>query len=495
MIDISAVQDVKTAYPDRPITDMTDYYRQAEIYKACYEGRPSWQYVKRAGLYTNGLRKLETLRTAKVLADEFSRLSFSEQVDIMVDNETVNKYVQTALNNNGFWRQFNAFLSSAYALGGGVIKTYADNSEVALDYVDANYIVPLTYSHKGISEGVFVTQLESSGRYYTLFEGHTLAADGHPVIDHRLYCSTTQGSLGSRADLPCDAFPGLTSGTIEYNRIMGPMFQYFRPCASNNLFSASPLGLSVYANALDTLKALDIAFDSFAREFVLGRKRIIVPGGCVRSVVDPDTGEMRRYFDSDDEAFLALNTGEDKAGGIGDLKIHDNTVELRVEKHVSAINALLNILCFQVGLSPGSLSFDDSQGLKTATEVVSEENKTARVMRSNKNILAEFLEGVVHNIIDLGASLGHIPQGDYTVTIGFPDNIVIDDNTLIDNNIKLVQAGLRSKLSAIMAVQKCDEDTASKELERINKEQAVSPPGFDGLIGGGEDDKIGNTGA
>ena len=56
------------------------------------------------------------------------------------------------------------------------------------------------------------------------------------------------------------------------------------------------------------------------------------------------------------------------------------------------------------------------------------------------------------------------------MTVAFNDNIIEDDNTIIDNNIKLVSSGLRSKLKAIMEINKCDEKTAGEELARINKE-------------------------
>ena len=51
-----------------------------------------------------------------------------------------------------------------------------------------------------------------------------------------------------------------------------------------------------------------------------------------------------------------------------------------------------------------------------------------------------------------------------------------------------MQAGLKSKLKAIMDVQKCDEDTAQKELERIAKEQSVTGLSVDDLMIGGESD-------
>ena len=51
---------------------------------------------------------------------------------------------------------------------------------------------------------------------------------------------------------------------------------------------------------------------------------------------------------------------------------------------------------------------------------------------------------------------------------------MIDDNTKIENNIKLVSAGLKSKVSAIMDIFGCDEDEAMAELERISKESQIS---------------------
>ena len=233
-----------------------------------------------------------------------------------------------------------------------------------------------------------------------------------------------------------------------------------------------PLGISVYANAIDTLHALDIAFDSFVREFILGRKRIIVPSSCIRTVVDPETGAVRRYFDTDDEVYQALKCDDDK-----DLKINDNTVELRVDEHVKAINALLNILCFQVGLSAGSLSFDRAAGMKTATEVISQDIKTSTLIKNQKNLLVETIQAVCTAVLKLAFALGELHEHDFGITVKFADSIVIDDITMIENNIKLVAAGLKSKLSAICEILGCDEATAQVEIERINRENATVSDG------------------
>lgn len=73
--------------------------------------------------------------------------------------------------------------------------------------------------------------------------------------------------------------------------------------------------------------------------------------------------------------------------------------------------------------------------------------------------------------------------------MGFKDNVIIDENTLIDNNIRLVAAGLQSKAAAIMEIFKCDESEAQKKLARINKEQDISADMTDMLaLRGGTDD-------
>lgn len=482
---MNILQDAKQAFPNLEILNLSDNYKGMELYKHIFQNSPPWQRTRASGLYANGFRNRKLLNAAKVICDEFSAMTFSEQVEITLDNELYQEYIDKTLNSVGFWRRFPEILSYAYAMGGCALKIYADNSKPMVDYVQAEHFLPVGWTGETVTECVFRTTSYRNGNYYTLMEKHGVNENGDTVIENSAYKSSIKDSLGTKCAVS-EMFPNLAD-YITYDNVQFPMFCYFKPCVSNNIETDSPIGLSVFANAADTLETLDIAFDSFGREFILGKKRIIVPAQCIRTVVDPSTKSMRRYFDADDEAFIALKTEDGEA-----LKITDNTTELRIEEHVAAINALLNILCFQIGLSAGSFSFDSVQGMKTATEVISQDSKTARTIKSNKNIITETLEQLVHSLIAIGTALTLIPVKEYTVTVGWQDNIVIDDNTLIDNNIKLTQAGLKSKLNAIMEVQKCDEETAKQELERISKEQSLTGLDVDDFMNGGEyNDKTG----
>ena len=432
-------------------------------WRRVYENIPPWQTTKKGGLFSqNGERQLLRLNMAKTLCDSFSGMTFAEQCDITVDSAEYQKLVADTLEANSFWDRLPDLLSGVYALGGGVLKAFLDDGNVRIDYIPADRFIPVKWDGRRITEAVFVSVTSKGKDVYTLLEYQ------RPGKAHfRLYKSASDKELGKEVPLS-ELYPKLPE-TVSYKTDI-PMFAYIRPAVSNNTQYCTPLGMSVFADCLDTLKSLDTVFDSFVREFVLGKKRIIVPDGCIRTVIDPDTGEPQRYFDASDEAFVAL-----KADDRENLKITDNTAELRVEEHISAINALLNILCMQTGLSAGTFSFDMQQGMKTATEIISQESKSARTIRTNKNLLTEAIEDIVHAVIFLGTE----NIADYNVAVGWKDNIVEDINSVTDRTIKLYSAGLISRQKAIMDIYGMDEAGALAMIEQINKESDVSGGGLD----------------
>ncbi len=460
------VQKLREAFPDVVLPDDNGFYAKIDGWARIFENEPPWLTVKRAGLGKGGKRLLNRLGTAKLLCDEFARKIFAEQADISCGGEIYDKYIYALLDREGFWKNMPALISLAFAQGGCAVREFIENGIVRIGFAEGRSFYPVSWDNKNITEGIFSTVSARSGYYYSFFERHFFSG-GNARTESRLYRSSSPDETGIR--VPLSELYGDAADHAEYPLTV-PLFCYFKPDISNNQQTELPLGVSVFSGCTDTLKALDVAFDSFAREFILGRKRIIVPSSCIRTVINPETGNSERYFDSDDEVYQALRCDEDR-----DLRITDNTVALRITEHVDGINALLNILCFQTGLSAGSLSFDGIQGMKTATEVISQESKTAVTIRSNKNLLAEFIQSICETALLLAMETGEVPRGVPEVSVAFKDSVIIDDNTLIDNNVKLVSAGLESKLTAIMNVLKCDENTARKELERISEETQAFP--------------------
>lgn len=469
------LKGIKKVTDNRKITIDEESYKQIDIWKAIYSGHfAEWHNLKYQTIEGQKQRKMASLNMAKVITQEMSSLIFNEKCSINISDEQLFKEIKNVLDDNNFNREFQKYLEYMLSLGGMVIKVYHDG-DIKLSFVTADCFVPVSWDNSKVTEGVFINESTKAGKYYTLLEWHLLEHDEEGqkqhVIKNELYVSRNKGELGVKTELK-ELYENLED-EVRINDLSRPTFVYFRPNTANNLDLYSPLGISMYANSLDVLRSLDIAFDSFQREFVLGKKRIIVPVSAIKHVVDPISGMSHRYFDSTDEVYEAMKLE-------GDQRIQDISVELRVEEHTAAINALLNYLAMQTGFSAGAFSFD-GQGVKTATEVVSENSKTFKTKQSHETILEDCIRDLVDVIVDIAALYSKFDTTeDYEVTVTFDDSIAEDQTAEINKQVTLVMNGLTTKKLAIMKIHGVSEEEAKKIVEEIqNENKMVMPEGVD----------------
>ena len=464
-------------------------------------------------------REVYRMNAAKAVCAELASLVWGEECDVNVsidgrestdeNPDPLNCFVHKVFSENAFSEKMQELIEQALALGGAAVKVWheerhdsegnvvPDTGVIRLGYSMADQFVPTAWDNAKITEGVFISRKAKGGYYYTRLEWHKW--DGLTyTVTNELYRSEmqrgaeadSQDILGVRWPL-ADVYPYLEAETVI--PVGESLFSYFRTPIANNVDDNSPLGVSMYANALETLHALDICYDSFVREFRLGKKRIIVPAQLISTVVDPDTGAVRRYFNPGDEVYEALSTNSPE-----DLKITDTSVELRVEEHIAALNAFLSILCLQVGFSAGTFTFDQHGGMKTATEVVSENSKTFKTIRTVQNQLRPMIEHLVRNIIDVavlygvefeGQSIESLAANGYHVNIVFDDGVTQDRQTNINEGVMLVGAGLLSKYT-FMTDRKYGQgltpEEAEAELARIREEGTSNSVDVTRLFGGVE---------
>ena len=449
-------------------------------------------------------RKMAHMNTGKAVCAELASLVFGDCVEIYVtregwnseDPDPLGEFVADVLRKNAFSTKMQEHCEQALSLGGGAIKVWfeprrtADGNaipgegDMRIGYAMADQFVPTAWDNARVTEGVFISRVAKDGYYYTRLEWHKWNGTTY-VITNELYRAdmekgerpdTTQDILGVRVPLS-DVYPMLAEETT-FKGLEQSLFTYYRTPIANNLDDNSPLGVSMYANALDTLRSIDTVYDSLLREFRLGKKRIIVPANAVQTVIDPDSGMPVRYFDANCEAYEALNTDTPDA-----LKVQDNSMELRVEEHVAALNAYLNILCLQTGLSLNTFSFSTGGGMKTATQVISEDSKTYKTAKTVKDQLKPAVEALVHGIITVaslydvkwqGQSVAAMASGGYNVAVTFGDGITQDRQTNINQGMELVGRGLLSKYTFLTDPkygQGFTPEQATQELERIKSEQ------------------------
>ena len=456
---MSIVTDARRAFGNAvPYLD-EEYSRISEAVRI-YRGDAPWLRVKKSGLHSVGDRKMLSVNAAKAAADQFTALTLCEGADFYLSDPEYSDFLGRSLDESGFFSALPDFFSKAFMLGGGAVKISPSDGYAELEMCSADNFLPLSWNGRGVGEAVFRSRFAADGQFYTLLERRGFSG-GSPSAEYHLFRNKNRWSAGSECDV--SEIEGIPE-EIRFEGADRQMFAYFRPSVSG-IEDGSPLGRGILDFSADTLHALDIAFDSMSREFILGKKRIIVPYSCIRTVTDPETGNTKRYFDADDEAFIALKNEDNR-----DLNITDNTSELRIDEHVSAIKALLNILCFQLGISSEALAFDSIRGMKTiktATEVISQDAKTARTVSLNRQLAAGFFTDMIRSVISMGICMGCLEKRPYTVKIGWKDGVITDDGTVISDNIRLVEAGLRSREHAVMEINKCDITAAQAELADI----------------------------
>ena len=483
------------------------YYFGIFIWKYLYRGyyKP-WHRIS-APTVKDALheRDLERMDTAKAICAELAGLIWNEQCEISVSQETgkdqlLGEFVHDVLMKNGFWIKMQEHIEQVLALGGGAIKVWYEekrdgegnvtpnSGNIRLGFCMADQFVPTAWDNTQVTDGVFISRQAKDGYYYTRLEWHKWDGLTYWISNEAYRAEYKQNSAKEPQDIlgfryPLSAVYPFLDEQTPLQGLSTSLFAYYRPAIANNLDDDSPLGVSIYANALSTLKALDICYDSFVQEFRLGRKRIIVPAQCLRTVQDPVTKESRRFFDATDEAYVALKSDDTDA-----LKIQDNTVSLRVGEHEQAINALLSILCLQVGFSAGTFTFDRAQGLKTATEVISENSKTYKTIKSNQLQIKAAIDRVVDAIIQVaslydvqwnGTSIRTLSAIGWETKVVFDDSILQDRQTNINEGILLANNGLMSKKRFLMEKLGYTEEEAAQELEEIKQESGISADAFD----------------
>ncbi len=429
-----------------------DWYAKIAEYLAWYRGSVDsfHRYNVFNGTAYVGVRR-STLGMAKTVAEDHASLLLNERVKINPDAAFADR-LQDILRDNNFRVRANQLVELAYALGTGAFVEYRDAAGApAIDYIRADMIFPLAWDNGEITDCAFGSLKTQAAQRCYYVQIHSKTPSGYVLRNIYLDADT-----GLETALPDGLQPEIVTGSQT------PFFQIVKPNLVNNYDLDCPMGMSIYGNAIDTLKAVDLVWDSYCNEFILGRKRVMVPMSMARIQMAQD-GTTAPLFDPRDTIFYVYQQSED---GKNDLR--EVNMAIRAQEHETGLQRALNQLSKQCGLGNDRYQFDGG-GVKTATEVISEKSELYQNLKKNELILNSALIGMTRALAFLD---GYDPHMD--VTVAFDDSIIEDRQAKLDDHIKLTGAGLESKMRAIMELYKVSEADAQMELERIAKESSVS---------------------
>lgn len=411
-----------------------------------------------------------TMNMPKRNCEDISSLLWTEKTRIDLSNKTATKRLWEVLDSkeNSFTVNMPIFIEKVVALGTGVTVEYKDkNNKTIIDYIDGDVIIPYKFTNGYISGLITVSRFtEGKGNkkiYYTHITYHEYV-DGKYLKLNEVYKSNTETVLGKQLNFN-DIFPTVKESEVIITKY--PYFQVWKLPIANNFDTGSPMGISILANSIDRYKSIDTKYDSFYNEFILGKKRIIVDQSAMKGQMTIDEeGNQRfvQYFDKNDKVYQAINAEMKEP-----VKEIDFT--LRKDEHIDSINADLNWLSEDLGLGANWYKFDGT-GVKTATEVISENSKAFRTKKHYEITIND----CVYDLVQAVCELEGIKTNNITITSD--DSIIEDKNTEMTRAQMEVTQGLRSKKSYLMEFKGMSEEEADEELAKIQEEKMNNQEAF-----------------
>ena len=426
----------------------------------------------------NGNRKIKqkrfTMNMAKEISEDWSDILWSEKCQIALKNEKEQEQFDNLINNLDLYVIINQLIEKSGALGtaGAVVSVYdiienedamtldVSEAKTRVDLIDVNCIYPLSWNNKEITECAFSSVEYIDGKKYTVLSVHKKAEDGNYHIYNHLF-KDTNGTL-SETQIEGTATDFNTMSDIKW-------FVIFKPMLTNNITYNTPFGIPHYANAIDSLKTVDICFDALKNEINDGRKRIFARA----DMFNYDDGEQKLVFDPNDTTIYQLPKGATK-----DDLIQSETDDLRTDKQITTLNMALNILGNKVGFGENHYHYDGTN-LSTATAVVSSNSKLFRRKKKLEIGYESSIYDLVKAICYASSQFGTYNIKTDEIAIQFDDSIIEDKEAESNRAIREESAGLISKVEYRMRIFGETKEIAEEAIKTIEENQ----PSVDDLLG------------
>lgn len=400
----------------------------------------------------NGQKKVackrRTLNMAKQICEDWANLLLNEKTDVVMANYEDQVNMWKLLQGMKFWSKGNMGVEETFALGlGAFVSSVTESGEPKVQFVNRTKIYPLTVEDQEITECAFV----NVGSDSAVLQIHYKDAQSGNYLIRTIYGTNTNG------DLSFD-IPNSQVFDTKSNRLW---FMLYRPNISNNININSPMGISVYANSLDKLAGVDLAYDGFCNELNIGKGRIFVDKKLTRYGDDGETP----VFDNNDTAFYTYGNGTDE--NKDPLKFYNPT--LRVNDYFTGVNRALALLSSAVGFGENRYRFDGA-GISTATQIVSENSEMFRTLKKHEIILNDVLVDVIKCIVYICNTFGKGYHFDDSKDpeIKFDDSIIEDKESQRASDRQDVTMGVMSKAEYRAKWYAEDEETAKEKIAEID---------------------------
>lgn len=432
-----------------------------------YSGKPPWLDEE------DGIR---TINFAKSVCSEVARLSMLA-TSIKVDGSARADYLQEQVD--GMYFKIREWVEFGCAYGTIAVKPNGRG----FDRFTPNNFVVTECDDDHITGAVFRDSYTVGDKHYTRLEYHRFEGDGY-IISNRAYVSKSSADLGDRIPLEdtrwkdlLDDTPPITKANGE--KLDGPMFGIFRTPAANNVDIESPLGMPIYAEALEELRDLDVAYSRNATEIFDSQKIVLIDDQLTKQA-----GQGKKNSDGTtaQQRVQLPHYVKDVFGISSEVPFYQEIVPaLQTPVRLEGLNSQLSLVGYKCGFSQGYFVFDQKTGMVTATQVESDDRRTIQLIKDIRDKLEGCIDDAIYALSIYADLYGLAPAGEYEITYDFGDITYNRE----EDRARWWSYVVQNKVPAWMYFQKfegmSEEEAKAMVEEATPKEEPV------GMFGGGEE--------
>lgn len=369
-----------------------------------YFGRPEW---------VNDEDDIKTLNFAKSVCSETARLIVLD-IGIEFDGGTRAEWMQKQIDGGYF--NLRHWVEYGMAFGTAILKPNGSGIDM---FVPGQFEITSVNVQNEIDGCIFKDTYEENGKYYTRFEYHRYI-DSVYRISNRAFVSDRSDKKGKTIDLSQtkwrDILPDVDIVKSNREPIDKPLFGVLRTPQANNIDLNSPLGMPIFAEAIEEMKDLDIAYSRNALEIKNSKKIVLADDRLLCQSGTKIIDRMKQTNSVKLPSFVKNVFGNDVKEFYQEI-----TPELQTAARKEGINQQLSLIGYKCGFDNGYFTFDEKTGVRTATQVEAEQQRTIQLIKDCRDKLKSCLDQTIYALSVMADLYNLAPVGEYEVNYSFGD--------------------------------------------------------------------------
>lgn len=404
--------------------------------------------------------EVKSLHVAKTICEKVAKavtIEFKTKVDDKEIDKTYQRFIKNIRTNTEY----------ALGKGGMFFKPFYSNGKIKISCIQADKFIPTKFDSTGELLGaIFIDQITRGKEIYTRLEYQELN-DTTLTIKNKAYKTTIYNSniLGTKIPLNSVEDWNNIQDEIQINHVNKLLGGYFKIPIANPVDNTSPVGVAIFANAIDTLEEIDKQFSRTLWEYEGSELAIDVD----ETLLKKDQNGNDIVPKGKERLYRKLDMGkENDSWNVFSPEIRDTSL-------FNGLNELLRQCESQCGLAFGTISKIENIE-KTATEIKSSKQDYYVTVSDIQGALQTALEDLIYSIDILMSLYGIKHKVGVSASFDWDDSILVDSEKKQSQALVEKNAGLIDDIEYFVQTRDYSEEEATEYVNKMRERSKEQIP-------------------